>query len=134
VASSAFILTDLHLFTHIHTLSLSNSLILSCRQFHQHFTRAHFSYESKLSSFSLVTNPKPKFVIFGAKISYEKPGHKMLMKLTPGLSLKLLVLYGNVTQMFLKKLEIRCNIRLFLLRHSRVLNWWQKWDYKIKTT
>ncbi len=42
---------------------------------------ARFSYESKLSSFSLVTF---NFAIFGAKILYEKYAFKMLMKLTPG--------------------------------------------------
>ena len=38
-----------------------------------------FSYESKLSSFSLVTFG---FVIFGAKISYKNARIKILMKLT----------------------------------------------------
>ncbi len=31
-----------------------------------------------------ISNPKHSFVIFGTKISYEKHGHKKLMKLTPG--------------------------------------------------
>ncbi len=48
--------------------------------FHQHFMRA-FLYESKLSGFSLVTNPKYSFVIFGVKILYEKRTNKTLMKL-----------------------------------------------------
>jgi len=38
----------------------------------------HFLYESKLSSFSLVTFG---FVIFGAKILYQKCARKILMKL-----------------------------------------------------
>jgi len=46
--------------------------------------RPPFSYKSELSSFSLVTNPKHSFVIFGTKILYKKPAHKTLMKLTPG--------------------------------------------------
>jgi hypothetical protein len=44
-----------------------------------------FSNESKLSSFSLVTNQKHSLVIFGAKISYKKLARKTLMKLTPGM-------------------------------------------------
>ncbi len=43
--------------------------------------RPLFSYERKLSSFSLITFG---FVIFGAKISYEKSACKMLVKLTAG--------------------------------------------------
>jgi len=31
------------------------------------------------------SNPKHSFVIFGAKILFEKHAHKMLMKLTPNL-------------------------------------------------
>jgi hypothetical protein len=38
-----------------------------------------FSYESKLSSFSLITFG---FVIFDSKILYKKCARKMLMKLT----------------------------------------------------
>jgi len=41
---------------------------------------AHFSYESKFQSFYLIMFV---FVIFGAKILYEKHTHKPLMKLTP---------------------------------------------------
>ncbi len=45
----------------------------------QHFMNVFF-YESKLSSFSLITFG---FVIFGAKILNEKCARKSLMKLTP---------------------------------------------------
>ena len=34
--------------------------------------RTRFLYKSKLSSFSIVTNPKHSFVILGAKILYKK--------------------------------------------------------------
>jgi hypothetical protein len=43
--------------------------------------RACFSYESKLSSFSLIMFG---FVIFGGKILYKKLARKILMKLTTG--------------------------------------------------
>jgi len=59
------------------------TMVETYSQFHQHFMRAHFSYKSKLSSFSLVTNPKHSFVIFGAKILFKKRTRKTLMKLTP---------------------------------------------------
>jgi len=44
----------------------------------------HFSYESKLSSFSLVTFG---FVILGAKILFKKNVRKTLMTLTQGVNL-----------------------------------------------
>jgi len=31
-----------------------------------------------------ISNPKASFVVFGAKSSYEKCAHKMLMKFSPG--------------------------------------------------
>ncbi len=43
--------------------------------------RTHFLYKRQLSSLSLVTFG---FVIFGAKILFEKCASKMLMKLIPG--------------------------------------------------
>jgi len=52
-------------------------------QFHQRFTCAFFVRKSFFGSFFLVSNPKPSFVIFGAKILYKKRARKMLMKLTP---------------------------------------------------
>jgi len=45
-----------------------------------HFTLS-FVYDSKFRSFSLITFG---FVIFGAKILYEKWANKILMKLTAG--------------------------------------------------
>jgi hypothetical protein len=51
-------------------------------QFHQHFTLAFFELKSFWQLFSGF-KPKHSFVIFGAKILYEKCMRKMLMKLTP---------------------------------------------------
>jgi len=50
----------------------------TCCQFHQRLMRAFFIFGSK------ILNPKASFVVFGAKISYEKCTRKTLMKLTPG--------------------------------------------------
>jgi hypothetical protein len=47
----------------------------------------HFLYESNLSSFYLVTNPKHSFGVFGRKILNEKRACKTLMKLTEGIEL-----------------------------------------------
>ncbi len=48
-------------------------------QFHQHFTCAFF-----VQIFGKeISNPKHRFVIFGAKILYKKCTRRTLMKLTP---------------------------------------------------
>jgi len=67
--------------------------------------RAYFLYESKLSSFSLVTFG---FVIFGAKISYEKRACKMLMKLTTGLLAPQKIMKGQM----MSKLKMLINKKL----------------------
>ncbi len=59
------------------------ALMISCSQFHQHFTCALFSYKSKLSSFSLATNPKHSFVVFDAKVLCKTRTRKTFMKLKP---------------------------------------------------
>jgi hypothetical protein len=48
-------------------------------QFHQCFTSTFFIQ----NFYAKISDPKHSFVIFGAKIVYEKLSHKTLMKLTP---------------------------------------------------
>jgi len=71
--------------------------------------RAPFLYVSLFGSFSLVTFG---FVIFGAKILYEKHAPKTLMKLTPiGLNSKL----RSSESSFSKALSVVCKKNVLLL-------------------
>jgi len=61
-------------------------------QFHQHFT-----LESKLSSFSLISFG---FAIFWSQNIGKKNAHKMLMKLTPYVRIIMRQRVGEITQWF----------------------------------